>query len=113
MCPDTCTAAWSEQWARGSSTRRRGFVVFGLAVIVVAGAPQLVFAGELAGRKCTDRGVGAEPADLLLHGGQFGPAGGDGALESFEVGRRGRRVRPSDPYRFNCAAWRRLVSCRA
>ena len=62
------------------------FLVVGLAVSVVAGAPQVVFAGEPAGGKCADRGVGAEPADLLLHGGQFGPAGGDGALESFEAG---------------------------
>jgi hypothetical protein len=62
------------------------FLVVGFAVSVVAAAPQVVFAGELAGGKCADRGVGAEPADLLLHGDQFGTAGADGPLESFEVG---------------------------
>jgi hypothetical protein len=61
-------------------------LVLGLAGGVVAGPPEVVFAGEPAGGKCADRGVGAEPADLLLHGDQFGTAGADGPLESFEVG---------------------------
>ena len=70
----------------GTDDPQACFLVVGLAVSVVAAAPQVVFARELAGGKCTDRGVRPEPADLLLPGGQFGPAGRDGALESFEVG---------------------------
>jgi hypothetical protein len=31
-------------------------------------------------------GSAAEPADLLLHGREFGAGGGDGVLESFEAG---------------------------
>ena len=70
----------------GAQGAQACLLVVGLAGGVVAGAPEVVFAGEPAGGKCADSRGGAEPADLLLHGGQFGAGGGDGVLESFEVG---------------------------
>jgi hypothetical protein len=55
-----CSAVWRWQWVRAWSAThslRACFLVFGLAASVVAGGPQVVFAGELAGGKCADRGL--------------------------------------------------------